>query len=408
MKLTVIGLGKLGLPLAALLAHNGHNVIGIDKSEKRISSINSGDLEPEPGVQEILANVLDKSLNLTSNFSDGLNNSEISFLIVPTPSKEDGEFSNELVISAIEEVLMSQVSSDHIICVVSTVMPGTCLNLSNGVIADHNAKYGTKITIAYSPEFFALGTVMQNMKFPDMILIGESKPGGADRLVEALHSIVENDPEVQRMSLTSAELAKISVNTFVTAKISYANMIAEIADKNLDIDKFSVLKAVGSDTRIGRKYLNPGLGFGGPCFPRDNRAFSAIGSKVGVSMDLALATEKINRRQPIAAVDRISKFLNSSKAEAVTILGLSYKAGSFVIEDSQAIEVANLLADRGVSVKVHDPLAMDQARHVLDSRIKFVKDLSEINHEDYLVLAVNWPDYQNLILKHNKERLFLI
>jgi UDPglucose 6-dehydrogenase len=162
-------------------------------------------------------------------------------------------------------------------------MPGTCDEIINDFIPSKLNDSKTKFKIAYSPEFVALGTVIDNMQNPDTILIGANDDSIIKILEPILKSIAINSPEAKKMSLASSELAKISVNTFVTAKISYANMIAELAEKIPGANKYDVLDALGADTRISSKYLKPGLGFGGPCFPRDNKAFSVIGDNLSIN-----------------------------------------------------------------------------------------------------------------------------
>jgi len=290
INISVVGLGKLGLPLAILLSKAGHKVIGIDLSHERVDKILNLNIEPEPKIIEYLSGVLNDNLKVSSNFTGLVEQSEISFLIVPTPSNNDGKFVNDYLEEAIEQIILNVKNKNHIICIVSTVMPGTCDYFKNDFIASRALNSGTKFEVAYSPEFVALGTVIDNMQNPDMILIGANDDQTVKTLEPILKSITLNAPKVMKMSLASAELAKISVNTFVTAKISYANMIAELAEKIPGANKYDILEALGSDTRIGHKYLQPGLGFGGPCFPRDNKAFSVIGDALNIDTELAKAT----------------------------------------------------------------------------------------------------------------------
>ncbi len=395
------------MPLAVLLAKAGHAVSGIDLSSDRINNILKLEIEPEPKVTEYLGEVLNKNLKVSSSFIGSVEQSEISFLIVPTPSDQDGKFLNNSLEKAIEQIILSIKNNNHLICIVSTVMPGTCDYFINSFIPSKSKNHKTNFEIAYSPEFVALGSVIDNMQKPDMILIGANNELTVKKLEPILKSITVNAPEIKKMSLASSELAKISVNTYVTAKISYANMIAELAEKITGADKHDVLNALGSDTRIGAKYLKPGLGFGGPCFPRDNKAFSIIGDSLNIGTELAKATEVINLRQPKISAARInSKFLNHHTE--LTVLGLSYKPGSFVTEESQAIMLVRELSSYWNKVYVHDPLVDFKDLFSGFENILQVDSLSKIKNTDLVIIAVNWSEYLEFVDAHPKENLYFV
>ena len=407
INISVIGLGKLGLPLAVLLAKAGYDVFGIDLSSDRIKDISNLNIEPEPKVREYLGEVLNRSLKVSSSFTDSIEFSEVSFLIVPTPSNQEGKFINDFLEVAIEKIILNVKSKNHLICVVSTVMPGTCDYFINDFIPSKLNNSDTTFQIAYSPEFVALGTVIDNMQTPDMVLIGANNEITVKILEPILKSIIINAPEVKKMSLASSELAKISVNTFVTAKISYANMIAELAEKIPGANKHDILNALGADTRIGAKYLKAGLGFGGPCFPRDNKAFSIIGNSLKIDTELAKATESINLRQPKITAERInSKFLSDNTE--LTVLGLSYKPGSFVTEESQAIMLVKELSKFWAKIYVHDPLVNDTSIFSEIGNVFYKDSISQIKKTELVIIAVNWSEYSDLIDSHPKEKMYIV
>jgi UDPglucose 6-dehydrogenase len=403
----VIGLGKLGLPLAILLAKSGYQVTGFDLSEKRIIDILNLNIEPEPKVLSMLEETLQKNLSVTSNINDSFQQSEMSFLIVPTPSNEEGEFVNTYLESAIELIIENSKVPNHIICVVSTVMPGTCEYFEKEFIPSKINNSKTKFRLAYSPEFVALGTVIDNMQWPDMVLLGVGEENVASTLLPILTSFALNNPQIKVMSLASAEIAKISVNTFVTAKISYANMIAELSDKIPGANKYDILEALGADSRIGVKYLNPGLGFGGPCFPRDNKAFAKIGDSLNVDTELAKATHSINLRQPKISAQRINAKYGK-KHKTLTLLGLAYKPGSFVTEESQAVMLVKELSGKWNRIYVHDPLVNDSGLFLGYSNVNSINSVSQIQKSDLVVVAVNWKEYEEFIKVHPKENLYFV
>jgi UDPglucose 6-dehydrogenase len=402
LKIAVIGLGKLGLPFALLLAQAGHKVNGLDLSQERITKIQKNNLEPEPELLTLVDTTNTENFSLSQDWEEALRGTEVSFIVVPTPSKSSGMFTNEYLIQSLTEIgrVSNILAGKHSVCVVSTVMPGSC----DGELADalHTAVGSTadreKLSITYSPEFIALGSIVKNMRYPDLILIGESEKWAGDLVLAAITSICRNNPYVERMSLSSAEITKISINTYVTSKISYANMIAEIADKTLNADKFQILEAIGRDSRIGPKYLKPGLGFGGPCFPRDNQALATYASNLGINASMAHATQEINSRQPNVWVNRIESKLNlTGSGRNILLLGMAYKAGSFVTEESQAVSIASKLADRGYKVSAHDPLAKLH-NQLFSGQVEIVTQLPPHDIFDVVVVLVNWEDYSEYLL----------
>ena len=389
------------------MAKAGHNVSGVDLSKNRINDILHLNIEPEPKVRDHLSQVLNNTLRVSSEFAGAVEKSEVSFLIVPTPSGKDGKFINDYIEEAIESLILNVKSENHLICIVSTVMPGTCDEIINDFIPSKLNDSKTKFKIAYSPEFVALGTVIDNMQNPDMILIGANDDSIIKILEPILKSIAINSPQAKKMSLASSELAKISVNTFVTAKISYANMIAELAEKIPGANKHDILDALGADTRISSKYLKPGLGFGGPCFPRDNKAFSVIGDNLGINTELAKATQAINLRQPKIVAQRINSMFLNDYSE-LTVLGLAYKPGSFVTEESQAVMLVNELSKKWMKINVHDPLVSDKDLFRDIENISYIDSISKIKKTDLIIIAVNWSEYLEVLRYHPKENLYFV
>jgi UDPglucose 6-dehydrogenase len=401
LKIAVIGLGKLGLPFALLLAHAGHKVCGLDLSPSRLLQIKENNLEPEPEVAELVSTVDSQNFQVSSDWQEVLTDTEVSFIVVPTPSDESGMFTNKYLIQALQEIgkVASSLSSRHAVCVVSTVMPGSCdAELTDALLKEISTTENREnISLTYSPEFIALGSIVKNMRYPDLILLGEKEEWAGDLVLEATSSICLNDPYTQRMSRSSAEITKIAINTYVTSKISYANMIAEIADKTSGANKFEILEAIGRDSRIGTKYLKPGLGFGGPCFPRDNRALATYASNLGVNASMAHATQEINLRQPEVWISRIEQAISSvGTGKKILLLGMSYKPGSFVVEESQAISITSRLAELGYEVSAHDPLANLEVA-LAGNKVEILSHLPSHEEFDLVVKLVDWDNYRDYV-----------
>jgi UDPglucose 6-dehydrogenase len=382
--------------MAAVLASKGFDVIGLDLNDKFVAAINKG-LAPvhEPRLQEFIDKGRSR-LRATHSFDEAVLNSDITFIIVPTPSDKERVFSNKYVLSAIRGIGQALRVKDgrHVVVITSTVMPGsTGGEIQNELEEASGRSVGPELGLAYNPEFIALGTVVRDMLRPDFVLIGESDEATGALLESIYKRSCENDPVIRRMNFVNAELTKISVNTYVTTKISYANMLAEMCDHLPGADVDVVSAAVGSDTRIGSKYIKGAIGYGGPCFPRDNKAFAALGRKLGVRCDLAEATDLINDHQ-------IERLIGAVQAHAapgakVAVLGLSYKPDTQVVEESQGVALAGKLSEEGYVVSVYDPHAMAGAETMLTDRVIFANDVSDaLEGVQVAVITTPWPQFK--------------
>jgi len=405
MNISVIGLGKLGAPMAALLAAKGHTVIGVDVNQSAVDALNGG-IAPvhEPELQELV----DRSrvrLSATTNCSDAVCRTEATFIVVPTPSENDGTFSLRYVLSAAESigVALSQKLSFHLVVLCSTVMPGSTEDVVLPTLEAHSGKRcGQDFGLCYNPEFIALGSVIRDMKNPDVVLIGESDADSGEMLAAIHNRLCDNHPRIARMNFINAELTKLSVNTFVTTKISYANMLAEICEVLPGADIEVVTSALGADSRIGHKYLRGALGYGGPCFPRDNVALRALFRRKGLESTLGDATDRINRRQVTRLLHTIMRHLPESGT--VAVLGLSYKPRTEVIENSQGLELAAQLAGKGIRLVVYDPVAMNNARSTLRDKVVFADNAKAcLRNADVVVITTPWPEFQQISPRDLKE-----
>ncbi len=397
MKVSVVGLGKLGAPLVAVLASKGLSVYGIDVNPDAVAQIDAGRAPvQEPRLQELLlAN--SERIRATSDWATAIGETEATYIIVPTPSGADGAFRNDYVLSAVEEIgrVLAHKPGYHLVVVNSTTMPGAV----GGPIRDRleaisGKRVGHDIGLCYNPEFIALGNVIEGLLRPDFVLIGESDVRAGDMLEEICRRIVGPSAPVCRMNFVNAELTKISVNTYVTTKISFANMLGEICDRLSGADADVVTAAIGRDARIGAKYLRGATGYGGPCFPRDTIAFSTMAQRVGVEASLAAATHEINERQ----VERLTGIVaeHTGPGDRIAVLGLSYKPDTGVIERSQGIMLAAALARSGREVVAHDPLALEAARAALGSEVSLAASPQQaVEMADAVIVMVPWPEYKD-------------
>jgi UDPglucose 6-dehydrogenase len=397
MRIAVVGLGKLGAPLAAVMASKGSDVLGIDVSPEAVRLVNEG-LAPvdEPGLQDLVTASRDR-LSATTDLAAAAD-ADVSILLVPTPSDDRGAFSNEHVLAAVDEIGRSLAARDdyHVLVVGSTVMPGSCDAVIRPALESASGRrVGETLGLCYSPEFIALGNVIRDMLEPDMVLIGESDERAGDVLLRLYAGVCENDPPFRRMSLVNAELTKIAVNTYVTMKISYANALADMCERLPGADVEAVTDALGLDTRIGGKYLRGAIAYGGPCFPRDNKAFGVLARDLGAEPLLAEATDAVN----VAQTDRLARVVQSrlEAGNAVGILGLAYKPDTGVIDESPGIALARLLGNAGYDVYVYDPVAMEAALHALGGLARGSSSVAELlAQSDVTVIATPWPEFADL------------
>ena len=397
MNISVIGLGKLGSPMAAVLADKGHTVVGVDVNESFVKALQEGrGPVPETGLDELVARNRTR-LSATTDYAQAVLSSELTFIIVPTPSRPDGTFSIEHILAACRLIgrALAAKTGFHVVVVTSTVMPGSTGGPIREALEEASGRAcGRDFGLCYNPEFIALGSVIRDMMHPDFILIGESDSRSGEMLASLYEKGWQPRPPVRRMSFINAELAKIAVNTFVTTKITYANTLARICERLPGADADVVTGALGLDTRIGPKYLKGALGFGGPCFPRDNVAFNALARDNGVQALLAEATDSFNRKQVAWLADQMLGRL--PVGGRVGILGLAYKPQTNVIEESQGIAFARYFLEHGVPVVAYDPAALDNARAQL-AGATFASSAEDCARQaDLLVIATAWEEFRRL------------
>jgi UDPglucose 6-dehydrogenase len=392
----VVGLGKLGSPLAACLAAKGLTVIGVDHDRSKVDAINHKKAPVnEPGLAELLGQTQGR-LTALADTAAAVTETDITFIVVSTPSDPSGGFSLryvEPVCHAIGQALAKK-NDYHLVCLTSTVMPGTTGGPVREMLEKFSGKkVGPDFGLCYSPEFIALGSVIRDFLNPDMLLIGESDARAGDMLQSLYTKVCENKPSLARMSFVNAEITKLAVNTYVTTKISYANMLARICEKLAGANVDVITSALGLDTRIGAKYLKGSLSYGGPCFPRDNLALAQLAQQLGVPPDLAQTVDRFNRSQVPWLADLVQHRTKSTAG----ILGLTYKAGTDVVEEAAGFLLAKELAGRGVKVLVFDPAYGKQSSPTVHDKICFAANAADcIAGSDVVVLATSWPEFNDI------------
>jgi len=361
-KISVIGIGKLGLCFALTLEKAGFEVLGADINQQYVDLINSKEFNSmEPGVNEMLTVssnfTATTDLRATVEFSDSL------YVVVATPSLPNGEYNHSQLESLIENLnsFGKQPSLKQLV-ICCTTMPEYCDEIQDRV-AHLNYE------VSYNPEFIAQGTILKDQLKPDMVLIGESNKESGDIIQRHYEAMTANDPIFNRMSRTQAEICKISLNCFLTTKISFANMIGDIC-RNAGCDPTLVLKAVGTDKRVSPKYLGYGYGYGGPCFPRDNRALGHYALKKGVDPFICKATDDMNSKH---LINQYNLFIKENDVSTpVHFDYVTYKKESTMLEESQQLELAVMLAKTGYDVTVTErPVVIEELKNRFGDLFKY-------------------------------------
>ncbi len=402
MRIGVIGLGFVGLTLAVALASKDYNVVGVDIDEKKVEIIRSGRTPfYEEGLDKLLANVINNRLIVTTDYNL-LNDIDVVFITVGTPPNPNGSQNQSYIIDATKKLAnIWKGSKEYKIMVVkSTVIPGTTRRLANLLSKESGLVIGKDLGIAMNPEFLREGKALYDTFYPSRVVIGcidDRTCSIIKNLWRDFYQKVGKIPPILTMSLEEAELVKYASNAFLAMRVSFANTIANICEKTPNCDVMNVLEAVGLDPRIGKKYLRPGLGYGGSCLPKDVKALINYSKSRGYEPILLEAVDKVNEKQPYKAIEYLIKEYGDLKGKTIAILGLAFKPGTDDIRESVAIKIIKKLLELGAKIKAHDPMAIENTRKILGNKITYCNDVLEaIKNTDAVIITTEWPQYKNL------------
>lgn len=381
MKIGVIGAGRLGICFALLCEQAGYNVVVSDIRDDYIEKLRNKEVDTnEPEVLDLLK----KSTNLTATTSNSevIRECDIIYTLVATPSLPTGDYDVTAVWQVVNDIQQEPNISGKSFVVGCTTNPGDCEMFQKQL-----EPYG--VDVFYNPEFIAQGSIIKDLRRADMVLIGGKRNKVYDELCELYNKIQETQPRINIMSTTAAELVKLAVNCFLTTKISYANMVGEVMTlAGLEDEISTVLTAIGDDSRVGRKYLNYGYGFGGPCLPRDNRSFAAYAKKLGLQYNLGSTTDSFN--------DEHSKFLfnyvvkNNPEGLPFYFDYVSYKKGTDILTESQQFRLCFTLLEYGYTVYVSDNQSVintikNDLKTRFGDKVQFFGSESDIKEKVYKV-----------------------
>lgn len=398
--MTVIGTGYLGATHAACMAELGHEVLGVDVDEDKISVLQSGKVPFfEPGLPEVLErNIAAGRLGFSTDYNAAAQFANVHFLGVGTPQRRGSYAADMTYVKAVITDLVPKLRGQHVIFGKSTVPVGTAAELQE--LADGLAPEGTRVEIAWNPEFLREGYAVHDTITPDRIVIGtrESESRAEELAREIYAQPLAQDTPFIATDLQTAELVKVSANAFLATKISFINAVSEICEI-AGADVVALADAIGIDKRIGRKFLGAGLGFGGGCLPKDIRAFMARAGELGADQALTFLREvdAINMRRRDRMVDMSKEAFNGSLlGHRVTVLGCAFKPNSDDVRDSPALSVAGSLSLAGAAVTVYDPEGMENAKKVFPTLDYAADTETALREAELVILATEWQQFKEL------------
>lgn len=400
MKLTIIGTGYVGLVTGTCFAEVGHQVICVDNNESKVKLLQAGGIPIyEPGLEELVKkNVAAGRLRFTASTQDGVENSDIIFIAVPTPPLPDGAVDLSFIEGVAREIA-GAMTSYKIVVDKSTVPVKTGDKVAETIKRYCKAK--VEFDVVSNPEFLREGFAVDDLMKPDRVVIGVR----SQRPVAAMREVYTpfNAPIIVT-DINSAELIKHAANSFLALKISYINAISVICEAS-GANVQEVANGIGLDARIGRRFLDAGLGFGGSCFPKDLSAFIKISDQLGYDFALLKEVQRINAQQMERFFKKITETLWVLKDKKIGVLGLAFKQNTDDVRSSPAIDLCQRIQKEGAILRVHDPKAMDKAKDVLKN-VTYVEDMNAVAEGcDALVVATEWPEFKKLDLERARKAL---
>jgi UDPglucose 6-dehydrogenase len=403
MHIAVIGTGYVGLVTGACFAEFGVEVTCVDVDKKKIDNLNKGIIPIyEPGLDQIVAkNHKAGRLHFTTDIKLAVEQSLVVFLAVGTPPKEDGSPDMSYYEQAAKDIAEAM-NGYKVLVTKSTVPVGTGKWLREFV--KNNLTIETNFGVASNPEFLREGAAIDDFMHPDRVVVGSNEPDAIAIMKDLYRPLYLIETPVVITSLEAAELIKYAANAFLATKITFINEIANLCDA-IGCDVHDVAKGMGMDNRIGRKFLHPGPGYGGSCFPKDTKAFTKVGDKFGVETSVVDAVIKANDFQRQAMIPKIEKLVGSFEGKQIGVLGLSFKPETDDMRESPATDIIKEMQKRGAKVTAFDPVAMDEAKHYLSDIVYAENEYDAIKDADVLVIITEWNQFRALDMEKVKKLL---
>ncbi len=403
MKIGVVGTGYVGLPTGVGLAELGNEVICIDKDESKISSLKAGKLTIfEDGLEDLFVkNVQNGRIRFTTSMQEGVEQADIVILAVGTPPNPITKEADMKYIHAAAKELAQYIRGYTVVAVKSTVPVNTGDSVEK-IIAEQNPK--GEFDVVSLPEFLREGFAIHDFFNPDRIIVGANNARAA-QIIAKLYEPFAAKTKILYVHRRSSETIKYASNAFLAMKIQYINEMADFCEKS-GADIYEVAQGMGLDSRIGNKFLNPGPGYGGFCFPKDTNAMAYMGRAFGVDLSLIEATICGNDKRKVNMADRVLQAVKDISAPKIAVLGAAFKGGTDDCRESPAIQIIQILLEKGAKVSVYDPQAMDNARKILGDAVVYAPDMYTVAKDaDVLAVLTEWENFKTLDLQKIKALL---
>ena len=396
MKIAVIGTGYVGLVTGTCFAETGNDVICVDIDQSKVEKLSSGHITIyEPGLEKIfLKNQKDERLSFTTSLSEGIKDAQVIFLALPTPPGEDGSADLKYILGVAKELGTLIKKGDYkVIIDKSTVPVGTAEKVRKALI-DNGGIEGT-FDIVSNPEFLREGVAVEDFMKPDRVVIGTSSEKAKIILSELYAPFVRQGNPIIFMDEKSAELTKYAANSFLAMKITFMNEIAQLCEL-LGADVDMVRRGIGSDDRIGKRFLFPGIGYGGSCFPKDVQALAKSSTEVGYDFKILAAVMDVNEKQKLHLIPSIKAYFNNElRGKKIALWGLAFKPNTDDIREAPALYLIEALLAAGATVAAFDPEAMQNVKQLVGETISFVENQYEaLQDADALVIATEWSEFR--------------
>ncbi|MEQ1603862.1 MAG: UDP-glucose/GDP-mannose dehydrogenase family protein [Pyrinomonadaceae bacterium] len=403
MHIAVIGTGYVGLVSGACFAEFGIDVTCVDVDTVKVENLNKGIIPIyEPGLDKIVEkNVAAGRLHFTTDIKSAVEQALVVFLAVGTPPQADGSPDMSYYRQAAKDIAES-INGYKVLVTKSTVPVGTGEWLRNFV--SENLKIETDFGIASNPEFLREGAAIEDFMRPDRVVVGSNEERAIEVMKELYRPLYLIETPVVITSLEAAELIKYAANAFLATKITFINEIANLCDA-IGCDVHDVARGMGMDNRIGRKFLHPGPGYGGSCFPKDTRALTTVADKFGVETRIVDAVVEANERQRDAMIPKIEKLVGDLSGKKIGVLGLSFKPETDDMRESPATDIIKAMVARGATVRAFDPVAMTEAKHYLPDIEYAIDEYDAIRGADALVIITEWNQFRALDMEKVKSLL---
>ncbi len=403
-KLSVIGVGYVGLCTAVGFASKGYKVVASDIDAEKAAKINQG-IPPfhEPGLREKLADSVKKGnlKCLVNQAHEAIRETDLTFVAVGTPSKPDGSIDLRYIESAAHDIgkALRQKDAYHVAIIKSTVIPGTTQNTVKPILEkESRKKCGSGFGLCMNPEFLRQGSAFKDTLNANRVVIGSYDKQSGDILEQLYRDFYStNMPPIIRTTLSTAELIKYASNAMLATKISFINTIANICEKIPGADVKTVALAMGLDKRIGPLFLDAGLGYGGSCFPKDVKALITCAKNFGYNPELLNSVENVNHTQPLKAIEICKEKLGNLKSRKIAILGLAFKPDTDDMREARAIPIINQLLAEGAKVTAYDPVAMAVAKSIFQDKISYATSPVQcLKNADAAILVTEWEEFIKL------------